>query len=227
MRWNERIKAAREEQKLTRAQLVKRARQYLPEGKSLSERTLITMELDGVEPRVTVAVAIARALGYHNAADLFCPDDGSRLNLAGLNRLEEYRNLLLLSDEFREQPATLLRFLPVYIQPASAGTGQWLDDDMAEQTPVDDTVPASAAFGVRLAGNSMEPHFHDGQIVWVKPQETAETGNIIVCTLNGQAFCKKLKRDAQGVALVSLNKDYPPIEVGDDDTFRVSGVVVG
>ena len=55
MRWNERIKAAREEQKLTRAQLVKRARQYLPDGKSLSERTLITMELDGVEPRVTVA----------------------------------------------------------------------------------------------------------------------------------------------------------------------------
>lgn len=227
MRWNERVRAAREAQKLTRIQLVKKARPYLPSGETLSERALVAMELNGNEPRVTVAMAIARALGYRDVADLFSHDDGPRLNLAGINRLEEYRRLLLLSDEFREQPAALLRFLPVYVQPASAGTGQWLDDDMAEQTPVDDTVPASAAFGVRLAGNSMEPHFHDGQTVWVKPQETAETGNIIICTLNGQAFCKKLRRDAQGVALISLNKDYPPIEVGDDDTFRVSGVVVG
>ena len=55
---------------------------------------------------------------------------------------EEYRRLLLQSDEFREQPAVRrLRTLPVFLQPASAGTGQWLDDDLAEEMEVDDAVP--------------------------------------------------------------------------------------
>ena len=29
-------------------------------------------------------------------------------------------------------------------------------------------VPDGANFGVRVAGDSMEPQFHDGQVIWVR-----------------------------------------------------------
>ena len=39
MSWNERIKAAREAQKLTREQTVRKMRDYLPAGKTAAART--------------------------------------------------------------------------------------------------------------------------------------------------------------------------------------------
>ena len=163
MSWNERIKAAREAQKLTREQTVRKMRAYLPEGKTAAARTLVAWEQGDSEPKVTQAIALARALGYHEVSELFSQADGPQLNRLGMDRLEEYRRLLLQSDEFREQPAVhRLRSLPVYLQPASAGTGQWLDDALAEEIEVDDAVPARAEFGVRLAGDSMSPRFADG-----------------------------------------------------------------
>ena len=41
------------------------------------------------------------------------------------------------------------------------------------------------------------------------------------------AYCKKLKYDADGVYLVSLNPAYSPIPVRESDEFRIAGVVVG
>lgn len=115
----------------------------------------------------------------------------------------------------------------MYLQPASAGTGQWLDDDLSEEMEVDDSVPASAEFGVRLAGDSMSPRFADGQIVWARKAETAENGEIVLCVLNNQGYCKKLHRDEYGVSLLSLNPKYDPISITEADTFRIMGCVVG
>lgn len=48
--------------------------------------------------------------------------------------------------------------------PVSAGTGQFLDSDRFSEIEVGDEVAASADFGVRVAGDSMEPLYLDGQI---------------------------------------------------------------
>ena len=212
MSWNERIKAAREAQKLTREQTVRKMRDYLPAGKTAAARTLVAWEQGDSEPKVTQAIALAQALGYHEVSELFSQADGPQLNRLGMDRLEEYRRLLLQSDEFREQPA--VRRLR-------------LDDDLAEEMEVDDAVPARAEFGVRLAGDSMSPRFADGQIVWARKAEQAENGEIVLCVLNEQGYCKKLKYDADGVYLVSLNPAYEPIPVQENDEFRIAGVVVG
>ena len=228
MSWNERIKAAREAQKLTREQTVRKMRDYLPAGKTAAARTLVAWEQGDSEPKVTQAIALARALGYHEVSELFSQADGPQLNRLGMDRLEEYRQLLLQSDEFRELPAMhRVRTLPVYLQPASAGTGQWLDDDLSEEMEVDDSVPANAEFGVRLAGDSMSPRFADGQIVWARKAETAENGEIVLCVLNDQGYCKKLHRDEHGVSLISLNTKYAPISITEADEFRIMGCVVG
>ena len=173
-----------------------------------------------------MGVALAKALGFEDIAVLYL-DSEPKLNQVGQQRLGEYRSMLLHTAEFTEKPEPTLRLLPVYLQPASAGTGQWLDDDAQEMTEVDESVPAKAEFGVRIAGDSMEPRFVNGQTVWVKAAQDANNGDIVLCTLNDQGYCKKLRKDKNGIALISLNKKYAPIPVREEDEFRIAGIVVG
>ena len=225
--WNMRIRAAREAQKMTRKMVVQKMQQFLPESeKAVSTRSLMSWEADEREPRVTVGVALAKALGFEDVAVLYL-DSEPKLNQAGQQRLGEYRSMLLHTAEFTEKPEPTLRLLPVYLQPASAGTGQWLDDDAQEMTEVDESVPTKAEFGVRIAGDSMEPRFVNGQTVWVKAAQNANNGDIVLCTLNDQGYCKKLRKDENGIALISLNKKYAPIPVQEEDEFRIAGIVVG
>ena len=225
--WNKRIRAAREAQKMTREMVVQKMQQYLPESeKAVTTRSLMSWEASEREPRVTVGVALAKALGFEDVAVLYL-DSEPKLNQAGQQRLGEYRSMLLHTAEFTEKPEPTLRLLPVYLQPASAGTGQWLDDDAQEMTEVDESVPAKAEFGVRVAGDSMEPRFINGQTVWAKATQDANNGDIILCTLNDQGYCKKLRKDENGIALISLNKKYAPIPVQEEDEFRIAGIVVG
>lgn len=208
--WNKRIRAAREAQKMTREMVVQKMQQFLPESeKAVTTRSLISWEAGEREPRVTVGVALAKALGFEDVADLYL-DSEPKLNQVGQQRLGEYRSLLLHTAEFTEKPEPTLRLLPVYLQPASAGTGQWLDDDAQEMTEVDESVPTKAEFGVRIAGDSMEPRFVNGQTVWVKAAQDANNGDIVLCTLNDQGYCKKLRKDENGIALISLNKKIRP-----------------
>ena len=201
--------------------------QFLPDSeKAVTTRTLMAWEAGEREPRVTVGVALAKALGFEDVAVLYL-DSEPKLNQAGQQRLREYRSMLLHTAEFTEKPEPTLRLLPVYLQPASAGTGQWLDDDAQEMTEVDESVPAKAEFGVRIAGDSMEPRFVNGQTVWVKAAQDANNGDIVLCTLNDQGYCKKLCKDENGIALISLNKKYAPIPVREEDEFRIGGIVVG
>ena len=225
--WNKRIRAAREAQKMTRKMVVQKMQQFLPESeKAVTTRSLMAWEAGEREPRVTVGVALAKALGFEDITVLYL-DSEPKLNQAGQQRLGEYRSMLLHTAEFTEKPEPTLRLLPVYLQPASAGTGQWLDDDAQEMTEVDEFVPAKAEFGVRIAGDSMEPRFVNGQTVWVKAAQDANNGDIVLCTLNDQGYCKKLRKDKNGIALISLNKKYAPISVREEDEFRIAGIVVG
>lgn len=225
--WNKRIRAAREAQKMTREMVVQKMQQFLPESeKAVSTRSLMSWEAGEREPRVIVGVALAKALGFEDVAVLYL-DSEPKLNQAGQQRLGEYRSMLLHTAAFTEKPEPTLRLLPVYLQPASAGTGQWLDDDAQEMTEVDESVPAKAEFGVRIAGDSMEPRFVNGQTVWVKAAQDANSGDIVLCTLNDQGYCKKLRKDENGIALISLNKKYAPIPVREEDEFRIAGIVVG
>ncbi len=67
-------------------------------------------------------------------------------------------------------------------------------------------------FGLQIHGNSMEPRMKDGDVVIVRQQEDAESGEIIIAHVNGNdATCKRLKKYADGIALVSTNPAYDPM----------------
>lgn len=119
------------------------------------------------------------------------------------------------------------RVLPLYHLAVSAGTGEFLDGADYDTVEAGEEISPEADFGVRIAGDSMEPRFAHGQIVWVKRQETLRSGEIGIFLLNGAGYCKRLERAGGRVELRSLNPLYPPIRVGRGDELRIFGKVVG
>ena len=103
------------------------------------------------------------------------------------------------------------RTLNLYDLPVSAGAGQFLDSDRFSEMEVGDEVSLDADFGVRVSGDSMEPLYLNGQIIWVHQQETLEDGEIGIFFLDGEAYVKK----------------YAPIKVSSGSVFRTFGKVVG
>ena len=119
------------------------------------------------------------------------------------------------------------RKLSLFDLPVSAGTGQFLDSDRFSEIEVGDEVAASADFGVRVAGDSMEPLYLDGQIIWIHKQDTLEEGEIGIFFLDDEAYVKKYHQTDSGIQLISLNSKYSPINVSSESTLKTFGKVVG
>ncbi len=151
------------------------------------------------------------------------------LNELGQQRLAEYIELLVSSERYNNSSSVLSfsRKIKLFTLPASAGTGQFLDSDYFELIDADSSLPDSADFGIRLSGNSMEPKYKDGQIIWVHRQNTLSDGEIGVFSFDNNAYCKKISISSSGTKLISLNPDYPPIDIPRNASLHVFGKVVG
>lgn len=67
-------------------------------------------------------------------------------------------------------------------------------------------------FGLRIKGSSMEPRMQDGDVVIVRKQDTAESGETVVVLVNGDsATVKKIKYGLDGITLLPTNPSYDPI----------------
>lgn len=67
-------------------------------------------------------------------------------------------------------------------------------------------------FGLKIRGDSMEPRMCEGDVVIVRQQNDAESGDIVIATVNGDtATCKCLRKYRDGIELVSNNPSYEPM----------------
>lgn len=157
-------------------------------------------------------------------------DPFKELNEEGKQKALEYIRLLVKSGEY-QKPAKILEYRPrtmkVALTRASAGTGNFLDEENFEEMEIYDSVPEKADFGVYIDGDSMEPRFHDGELVWIEQMETLEDGDIGLFFLDGLTYIKKYVVNHTGTFLVSLNAKYKPIEVGEFSTFKIFGRLAG
>lgn len=86
-------------------------------------------------------------------------------------------------------------------------------------------------FGLKIHGDSMIPHICDGDIVIVRQQNDAESGDIVIATVNGdEATCKRLRKYRDGIELISNNPNYKPFEYSNEEIetkpVRIIGKVV-
>ncbi|MBN1573527.1 MAG: transcriptional repressor LexA [Deltaproteobacteria bacterium] len=89
-------------------------------------------------------------------------------------------------------------------------------------------------FMLRVRGESMiDVHIAPGDMVLVRPQQHAESGDIVVALLNGEATVKRYKMgsgrgpEGAGAMLFPENRDMKPIVVEGEDDFSIVGKVVG
>lgn len=119
--------------------------------------------------------------------------------------------------------------IQLYEARTSAGTGEFMDTDNYSLIPMPADVKGDPDFAVTIHGDSMEPEFHDHQIVYVNSKAPVEDGDIGIFYFEGMTYIKKYQRDDEGAFLVSLNKKYDPIRVSredfDSDSFRAFGKV--
>jgi phage repressor protein C with HTH and peptisase S24 domain len=147
------------------------------------------------------------------------------LNEEGKQKVLDYVSLLVKSGDYKKPSIIDIkpRIMKVALTRASAGTGNFLDDENFEEMEIMEPVPPKADFGVYIDGDSMEPKFHDEELVWVEKTDVIEPGDIGLFFLDGMTYIKKYVANNTGTFLVSLNARYKPIQVGEFSTFKVFG----
>ena len=225
------IKKYRKENKLSQPDLANELAQY---GYSIKQTAISSWENGVSMPNAEQFLICCKVLGITDIYSVFIghnPNNPlSQLNAKGKEKALDYIDLLLKSGDYASHEVTVLsklREIRLFTLPASAGTGEFLDSDDFEIIEVGDEVPMDADFGIRIHGDSMEPQFINGQIVWVKQTSELYSGDIGIFYLNGDAYCKKLAQEKNKTYLVSLNQKYEPIEINRDSNFEVFGKVIG
>ena len=67
-------------------------------------------------------------------------------------------------------------------------------------------------FALKIKGLSMkDAGIMDGDMVIVKRQSTAQTGEIVIAMIDGEATCKRFKDDGKHVWLMPENESFSPI----------------
>ena len=100
------------------------------------------------------------------------------------------------------------RPIPIYDLPVSAGPGVYLDDSSADVINIPKNEKTNAAsYALRISGNSMEPKYHDGDVLLVEDAETVEIGELGIFVLDGNGYFKIYGGDR----LISMNKIYGDI----------------
>ena len=255
------IRAARKSMKLSLEQLSQILMGY---GVDIGRVAVNKWEKGISIPSAYQLLAVCAALHLEDGFDYFVSNTKRPLlNAEGRRKVKEYREDLIASGKYREVPPVLeirnppeaafrrlpdryscQRYLdmPVSDLPVSAGTGAFLDEGNFEMVSFpESSIPDGAEFGVRVSGDSMEPVYHDGQIVWVQQCETLRTGEVGVMIYDGQGYIKAYAEQepddpeaylsSDGVrrmqpVMVSYNKAYAPKPASPELEFRIVGRVL-
>lgn len=103
-------------------------------------------------------------------------------------------------------------------------------EDIEEHISVDPSlVRGDGCFALRVKGDSMiEAQISPGDMAIVRPQTTAENGDIVVAMLDGEATLKRFFRENDSVRLQPENSSLQPIILRrEDGEVRILGKVTG
>lgn len=161
-----------------------------------------------------------------------------QFNKKGLKQVDSYTNdLLKITDYCRESlnEAEIISFrnsissrhsnkkkthLYTYMHKlACAGNGFYFDDIPTDL--IEAPYMAGADFIIGVNGDSMEPTYYDGDMVYVEKRQIINTGDIGIFVVNDECFIK----EAGEHALISHNPNYD--DISGDESIQCVGKVLG
>lgn len=238
----QRISEARKRTGMTQQEFIEHLVDF---GVTVSKAAESKWETGETVPNAYQLISVCAALGMDECVKRFAKKFTPVLNDEGERKVAEYRADLVASGKYRPT-INKIRYIemPVSSLVASAGTGAFLDEgnfDMVSFPAA--SVPDDAEFGIRVSGDSMEPVYHDGQIVWVERCDTIGIGEVGIFILDGEGYIKSYDEqepaesereeytDSYGIMhmqpiLVSYNQKYLPRFVAPASDFHLVGRVL-
>jgi DNA polymerase V len=130
---------------------------------------------------------------------------------------------------------TVLRFvqhkfyrLPFYQDAISAGLPSSAEDAIDNQVDLNDLLikhPLTTFF-LKVSGSSMiNAGIHHNDILIVDRSVEPSSGKIVIAALNGELTVKRLSIEGKKIRLIPENDHYQPIEITDDCSLHIWGVV--
>lgn len=106
--------------------------------------------------------------------------------------------------------------IPIYSEDNIIG---WVDYDKD---------PGTDVFALKINGDSMAPKISSGDIVIVDKSAAWEDNDIVIVRVNGhEGTCKRVKKYADGISLISINPNYEPMYYTKDQVNSMPVEIVG
>lgn len=131
--------------------------------------------------------------------------------------------------KFLKIDSTSIIEVPLFDTGISAGFPSPADDFEELKISFDKEVfghSPSTIFCARVSGSSMKgAGIDDGDIIAVDRILEPQNDDIAVCVINNEFTLKRLKVEAGTLWLVPENESFQPIQITEDDTFQIWGIV--
>jgi DNA polymerase V len=120
--------------------------------------------------------------------------------------------------------------LPLFTTKVAAGFPSPADDHVEQRLNPNSYLVENedATFCLRVKGDSMiDAGIFDNDVLIIDRSRVAQVGDIVLAVLDGEFTVKTLGKSKVGARLIPANKNYPVIEVKEEQYFEVWGVVSG
>ncbi|HDG6025440.1 TPA: helix-turn-helix domain-containing protein [Staphylococcus aureus] len=107
----------------------------------------------------------------------------------------------------------------------SAGVGERLHGETLFTEMVKAPIPPHD-LALKVNGDSMEPMFKDGEIIFVEKTHNIKNGQIGIFIIEEEAYVKKVFVEDDRLTLVSLNKEYRDLHFYRNESVRLVGKVI-
>ena len=166
-----------------------------------------------------------RSLDAHGlrVCDFILEEEYARSTAGARNvRVEIPESIFRANATAKDKPKFLK--IPLFTDCVSAGGGFHLDsNDASDISVVENEKTKHADFALRVSGNSMEPRYHDGDILLIKETPEVAVGELGIFVCDGEGYFKQFGGDC----LISLNDEYAPIPLETFGSFTCKGSVIG
>ena len=208
----------------------------LAELMGVSRNTITNWENDRARPEVETIRVLCSMLGIP-LYELFGLPNSSQLTSHEKVVFGQYRKLSpvgqrivdrMIESVMGEEQDARDRYLDENyflseLQSTPAAAGPFIDTPPEYMFIKKNGYNESADALIRVSGASMEPQYHNGDLVYVKYTQSVEDGDIVICSTADGAVIKQMLNHK----LYSLNKALPYGEKSEDDHVTIVGKVLG
>lgn len=173
---------------------------------------------------------VAKIVGIGQSGYSFWESGRSKIDDAGLRKLAALYNVsvdYLLGTDNNQTKASIK--IPV-LGDVAAGIPIETVENIVDYEEIDAALASTGEFfGLRIKGDSMEPRIREGDVVIVRKQSDADTGDTAVILVNGDsATVKRIKKEPDGdLWLIPNNPAYDTKHYTPDEIRTLPVTIIG